>query len=259
MDGLTLVPPFTPPLRGRLVVTGLGSIDLLEDMIDLFGGIRFRSMTLFDVVGMQLLLNACAGTLETFKLYPSDPRGKELPPFSVRIVTEDFEAMSSLQDFDLSRNKLLRTLLVPASSIDDTLIDSPPGTASNTLKYVLSTITSPTFFTFMVIYYHDDFRGVEYQGRSDWPAFREMSEVDRTEEASWHHRRFEVLREVRKARDFDLVLCAGVWESMREYAVGALKQAVAEERAKKGFEDFRSEPSVTYHLERVRDPDPTSH
>jgi hypothetical protein len=69
----TLVPPFTPPLRGRLTVAYPRSGGLLKEMIDLFGGIRFRYM---DICGagsqMQLLLRACATTLETLRLYSTD-------------------------------------------------------------------------------------------------------------------------------------------------------------------------------------------
>ena len=75
-DDPTLVPPFVPPLRGRLTLRCFTRIDLLKVMITLFGGIRFRYMDLFNVYGMRLLLHACAKTLETFRLYPSDPRGE---------------------------------------------------------------------------------------------------------------------------------------------------------------------------------------
>ena len=71
--GDTLVPPFTPPLRGRLTVAYPRSGGLLKEMIDLFGGIRFRYI---DICGagsqMQLLLRACATTLETLRLYSTD-------------------------------------------------------------------------------------------------------------------------------------------------------------------------------------------
>jgi hypothetical protein len=42
VDDLTLVPPFTPPLRGWLTMVCCTRVGLLKDMIDLFGGIRFR-------------------------------------------------------------------------------------------------------------------------------------------------------------------------------------------------------------------------
>ena len=44
---LTFVPPFAPPLRGRLMVTFLKEVAFLEEMIELFGGIRFRHMDIF--------------------------------------------------------------------------------------------------------------------------------------------------------------------------------------------------------------------
>ena len=47
-------------------------VGLLKDMIVLFGGIRFRHMDLYKVDGVSLLLGACAETLETLRLYPTD-------------------------------------------------------------------------------------------------------------------------------------------------------------------------------------------
>ena len=75
-DDLTLAPPSTPPLRGRLTMSCFTRVELLKDMIDLFGGIRFRHMDLCNVDGMRLLLDACANALETLRLYPTDPRGE---------------------------------------------------------------------------------------------------------------------------------------------------------------------------------------
>lgn len=68
-------PPFVPPLRGRLTMV-FSSAQLPEAMINVFGGVRFRSMELFDVGGMRLLLDACADTLETVRFYRSDPHGE---------------------------------------------------------------------------------------------------------------------------------------------------------------------------------------
>ena len=47
-DDLTLVPPFAPPLRGRLVIHSFARVGFLEDTIRLFGGIRFRYMDLLE-------------------------------------------------------------------------------------------------------------------------------------------------------------------------------------------------------------------
>ena len=49
----------------------------MRDMIALFGGLRFRYMDLFGVKCVQLLLDACAETLETLRLYPTDRYGEE--------------------------------------------------------------------------------------------------------------------------------------------------------------------------------------
>ena len=76
VDDPTLVPLFTPPLQGFLKILHLTGVGLLKDMIDLFEGFQFRRMLLHDVDGMPLLLDACAKTLETLALYPSDSRGE---------------------------------------------------------------------------------------------------------------------------------------------------------------------------------------
>ena len=86
----------------------------------------------------------------------------------------------------------------------------------------------------------------------DRPLLREVSADEKVEEASRHHRRFEVLREVHNARDFRLVLSAGVWDPVGEYSVRMLKDAIAEEKARGGFDNFLSEPFVTYNPRRSR-------
>jgi len=72
---LTLVPRFVPPLKGRLKMR-FTTAGLMKDVIELFGGIRFRNVRLFHVDGMRLLLDAGAETLEILVLHPSDPRGE---------------------------------------------------------------------------------------------------------------------------------------------------------------------------------------
>jgi hypothetical protein len=75
--GATLVPPSTPPLRGRLTLTCFTREKLVKEMILLFGALRFRQMDLFGVRCTPLLLDACAETLETLRLYPTDAYRKE--------------------------------------------------------------------------------------------------------------------------------------------------------------------------------------
>jgi len=73
----TLVPLSTPPLRGRLILTCFTRENLVKEMIAFFGGLRFRNMDLFRVKCARLLLDACADTLETLRVYPTDPYGEE--------------------------------------------------------------------------------------------------------------------------------------------------------------------------------------
>ena len=68
----TQLVPIRGGLRGRLILRGFGDRELLEDMVVAFGGMRFTFMSLRDVRGKQLLLNACADTLETLHMYPDD-------------------------------------------------------------------------------------------------------------------------------------------------------------------------------------------
>ena len=77
IDDPTLVPPFVPPLRGRLVMMRFKKVGILKDIIALFGGIRFCRMRFFDVDGMPLLLDAAAETLEVLVMQPDDPRSEQ--------------------------------------------------------------------------------------------------------------------------------------------------------------------------------------
>ena len=246
-DDLTLIPSSTPPLRGWLRLVNLSRVGLLKDMIDLFGGIRFRWIEVFNVGGVGLLLDACADTLECLRLNPADPRSKQLYLSSVQALADDLAVRSSLQDFDLSRNKALRKLQVTAASINWALRNcESPDTAPMFLKHMLSTSTSFEDLDIMVIYEEIQFHGIGSVGPPGRPNLRKVSETARAAEASWHQRRFKFLREARKARDFRLVLCASVWDPVGEYAVRMLKEALADEKARKGFEDSNFEPSVVY-------------
>jgi len=71
-DNFELIPPSVPPLRGRLTIRNLALVQLLKDMINLFGGVRFHHMDLCNVDGMRLLLDASAKTLETLRVYRED-------------------------------------------------------------------------------------------------------------------------------------------------------------------------------------------
>ena len=166
----------------------------------------------------------------------------------MRVPANDFAAASSLQDFNLSRNKSLRSLEFPASDIDRALNDGLPDTASRFLEHLLSTITSSAPLKIIAIYCDSDFCGV----KSYRPYLRKMSRADIAEEASRHRRLFQVLREARKVREFRLVLYAIVWGLEGEHHVRTLEQVVAKEKAKNGFDDSFPEPLVRYDPRRHR-------
>lgn len=160
------------------------------------------------------------------------------------MLTDRSIARSFLQDFDLSRNKSLRTLQVTAWS-GDALRACSPAVAARLLTYALSTITSPVFTEFTAFYQEHHFCGVESPGPGQ-PRLRKRSPGEKAEEALWHRRRFEAFRRMHKVRNFRLVLCADVWERVREYSVRVLKAAVAAEEAKVGFDSIFPEPLVVY-------------
>ncbi|KAF9647303.1 hypothetical protein BDM02DRAFT_3188131, partial [Thelephora ganbajun] len=231
-DDLGLILLFAPPLRGRLTMTRLRGVGFVKDMIQLFGGIRFHYVDLFKVGGTRLLLGACAKTLETLQLYPTDPHtGK------------------SLWDFDISKNKSLQILEVTAHHLDRALSASSPDATPSLLTYALSTITSPVFSE-VIIYYRDYvFCGVE----TPWlglPAFCWPSLAKLAEEASRHHLRFNALRRMHEIQDFQLVLCTDVWDGIGKYSAEMLKQAIAAEKARgvfdNVFDNVFQEPSVIY-------------
>ena len=73
VEDTTLIPPFVPPLRGQLTAY-CTRIGLLKDVVQLFGRVRFRHMDLYDVDAAQLLIDTCAETLETLRMYPPNLR-----------------------------------------------------------------------------------------------------------------------------------------------------------------------------------------
>ena len=70
--------------------------NFVNDMITSLGGLRFRHMDLFRVSCVQLLLNACAETLETLRLYPSDSYGEQFLERSERIQVNDSQWTTAL-------------------------------------------------------------------------------------------------------------------------------------------------------------------
>ena len=183
------------------------NVGFLKDMIDLFGGIRFRYMDLFLVIEMQLLLNAGAKTLEVLRLYPTEFR-EEASLDDTRVPADDLSASFSLGDIDLSQNKSFRVLEVAASSVLG---------GKFFLMHALSTIISPAFSEVVIFYRDYNFRGVGSMWFQFPCTFRQMSEDDVEKEALQHHMQFELFREMHKVRGFRLVLCVDVWDRVVKY------------------------------------------
>jgi len=69
--GQVLVPRSAPSLRGQLTLAWFSGEVFLRDMSELSGGLRFRSMDLHEADGVRFLLDTCAKTLETLRIYPA--------------------------------------------------------------------------------------------------------------------------------------------------------------------------------------------
>ena len=120
--------------------------------------------------------------------------------------------------------------------------------ASSFLQHIVSTIKSSAFFEIVILC---QFRYVR-SWFSDPPPFRELSQAERAGVASGIRMQLGILREVHKVRAFRLVLCANVWGCVGEYPVRILEEAVAEEKAKKGFDKNFPEPLVIYNPQRYQ-------
>jgi len=215
-----------------------------EDMHRLFGGIRFRYMSLCKVEETGFLLRACANTLQVLQLHPTDSL-----------------YMHPLPRYDLSRNKTLHTLEVPVEHIDYALREGSPGDASKILKYALSTIKSPEFSRVAVIHRQPDPRTralrpplrffpeqavpitrLESGGRGR----RFPSAITRLGVEEEEHNRFALLRELHAVRDFQLVLRVDIRKNWEYYMVPLLNECVAAGRARGEFSDLFPEPLVTF-------------
>ena len=238
-----LVPLSVPPLSGRLTLTCFTKKKFVEDMITLFGGLRFRCMDLFRVDCVRLLLDACAGTLETLRLYPTDPYGEGLLPNRKQKQTNsrsqfivDNQAVRS--NFDLSRNKSLRTIETTAVSIT-----AAGGAAPGFLKAVLSTITSPLPLDVVITYREFDVGG----NLCYWAKpihVQDLHPIIRGPNALNHPERFKVFSEMYRVREFRLVLCADVLNCAEEYAMRVLEQIVKTEMMNGGLDYLRCEPLI---------------
>ena len=107
------------------------------------------------------------------------------------------------------------------------------------------------FSRITVHYKKDNFRGVG-SWHEDRPLIRELSQAERAEEVSRHRIIFEVFREAHRVREFQLELYVTIWGCIGEEPVRILEEAIAEERAENGFNDFLRDPFVNYNPQRSR-------
>ena len=244
-DDPTLVPLFIPPLRGRLTLSCFTRVGILEDMINLFGGIRFRHMDLSAVNGVRLLLDASAKTLETLRLYPNGRWCKEARLKGVQVSTDNFSATFT-HAFDLSQNKTLRALEV-------TMYNAVCPAFIRNLGHAISTIRSPAFSEVIVIYQERDMYSLLC--KDDGPPSRLCSTPTyEANVASRRHKVFAALLKLRRARDFKLVVCVDVWGCARRLALRELKQAILAKCTEGGVENMSSQLTVTSTLQQLLPP-----
>ena len=158
-----------------------------------------------------------------------------------------------LQHFNLSRNGSLRTLEIMAESIS-----AVEDTASNFLGTVLSTVTSPTPLDVVIIYQDVDLGGARgcWLGCNSGPACpRHDSREGRDDDTMRYKQQFRVFREMHNARDFHLVLCADVSDSIVERAMQTLERFVDAREVNGGLDYLLYKPLVmferrTLHIHR---------
>ena len=144
----------------------------------------------------------------------------------MRFLANNYTVEIPLVDFDLSWNKYLQAIEVPARSMDKGLREHSLDVASRLLVYALSTIRSPNFHKVCVLYDEKDFCAIDFLEFSARPDLCDLSQGGGVVEASRHYKRFELLCGVHKVRDFQLKLRADVWDSDAEYVARMLKETI---------------------------------
>jgi len=66
----------SPPLTGRLTLTGIFDQDFMAGLVSSQKGIKFRTVDLQFCGEAQVIVDGCAGTMERFIFQPSDFRGR---------------------------------------------------------------------------------------------------------------------------------------------------------------------------------------
>lgn len=131
-------------------------------------------------------------------------------------------------------------------------IDAADDTASDFLKTVLSSITSPAPLDIVIIYQDfasDDLPVIPWCDPEHLCSYQKAI-IRRA--ALTHQRLFKVLREIHGARDFRLVLCADVSDDMVEDAIKTLGRVVRMEKAKEGPDHFPYDPLIISERRTIR-------
>lgn len=66
----------SPPLTGRLTLTGIFDQEFMSGLVSLQKGVKFRTVDLQFCGELQGIVDGCAGTMERFIYHPSDFRGR---------------------------------------------------------------------------------------------------------------------------------------------------------------------------------------
>ena len=219
----------------------------MKDMITFFGGIHFSHVDLFRVKCAGLLLDACADTLEVLRLYPTDPYGERIHKRRERKTNPSDQSVVDnqvlFQHFDPSRNRSLRTLETTAKSVN-----AASGSASDFFRTVLSTTTSHAPLDVVVVYRETDLGG-------DWGCCRFRCgpspicsryhlQRDIAGDVLRYKRHFRLFREMHKARDSRLALCADVLDCMVEHAIQTLEHTLIAREVNGGLDCFIYKPLV---------------
>ena len=148
-----------------------------------------------------------------------------------------------LRHFNLSQNKLLRTLEITVESID-----AAGDTASDFLKTILSSVTSPGPLDVVIIYQDYDFfyyppcKRCNLEPLHSHHCFQDVMDklaLDR-------RRQLRVFREMHSVRDIRLVLCADVsWDSVRG-VTKTLEHIVKGEKVEGRTDYFLYKPPIVF-------------
>ena len=75
-DAFVPVLEASPPLTGRLALTGIFDREFMSGLVSFQKGVKFRTVDLQCCGEVQVIVDGCAGTMERFVCQPSDFRGR---------------------------------------------------------------------------------------------------------------------------------------------------------------------------------------